>query len=518
MRKILLIAACLWSVCPAIAAEKSNFTLNPSSGPHAVGFRVVQQYDYSRAYKRGVDAEGKPETRERARPIQTLIWYPAEPDKNARGMLYGGYLDLLATEEDLTLDDAQRAKKVKSVLEKFGLLDNYERERVQVTKAFRDARPKPGRFPVVVYAPSFSAPAFENADLCEYLASHGYIVVSSPDMGAHSRGMTPDLEGIETQVGDIEFLIGYLQKVPEADSSRIAVVGYSWGGISNVFARIKDDRISAVVSLDGTIRYAPDRIKEAKFVSPNKFTAPFLFLASLNDSLEQLNRFKVDTTYNFLNELKYSDFYLVNFAGMEHQDFSSFFIRFRKDADFKEYTAAEICESHGWMARYVLEFLNAYLRNDTAALQFLKNEPAKNSVPRHLLAIDSRDALHPAPNVGDFARELAKQGFDKAAQIYEQAKKQDAAFTLDQAEVNNWGYELLGSGKVQEAIAVFKLNVTIYPDRWNVYDSLAEAQATAGDKESAIANYKKSLQLNGGNANARERLKKLEAGATNTGK
>jgi hypothetical protein len=173
MRKTLLIAVSFLSACPAFAAEKSNFTFDVAYRPHAVGFRVVQQYDYSRAYKRSVDAEGKPETRERARPIQTLIWYPAEPDRNSRAMLYGSYVDLLATEDDFTLDDAQRASKLKTILERFGLMDNYERERAQVTRAFRDARPKPGHFPVVIYAPSFSASAFENSDLCEYLASHG---------------------------------------------------------------------------------------------------------------------------------------------------------------------------------------------------------------------------------------------------------------------------------------------------------------------------------------------------------
>ncbi len=51
----------------------------------------------------------------------------------------------------------------------------------------------------------------------------------------------------------------------------------------------------------------------------------------------------------------------------------------------------------------------------------------------------------------------------------------------------------------------------MYPESDNVYDSLAEAQVAAGDKKSAIANYKKSLELNHGNTNAMEQLKKLEA-------
>ena len=63
--------------------------------------------------------------------------------------------------------------------------------------------------------------------------------------------------------------------------------------------------------------------------------------------------------------------------------------------------------------------------------------------------------------------------------------------------------------KLPEAIALLKLNVEFYPNAWNVYDSLAEAYMTNGEKELAIANYKKSLELNPQNANGREMLKKL---------
>jgi predicted Zn-dependent protease len=51
----------------------------------------------------------------------------------------------------------------------------------------------------------------------------------------------------------------------------------------------------------------------------------------------------------------------------------------------------------------------------------------------------------------------------------------------------------------------------MYPESYKTYDSLAEAQAAAGDTQSAIANNRRSLELNGGNANAVERLKKLES-------
>ena len=76
--------------------------------------------------------------------------------------------------------------------------------------------------------------------------------------------------------------------------------------------------------------------------------------------------------------------------------------------------------------------------------------------------------------------------------------------------LNTIGYSLLEQKKIAAAIAVFKANVELYPQSWNVYDSLGEAYLANGEKELAIANYKKSLELNPQNKNAVEALKKLE--------
>jgi cytochrome c-type biogenesis protein CcmH/NrfG len=52
--------------------------------------------------------------------------------------------------------------------------------------------------------------------------------------------------------------------------------------------------------------------------------------------------------------------------------------------------------------------------------------------------------------------------------------------------------------------------VELHPDSFNVYDSLGEAYMNSGDIKNAVDNYKKSLELNPDNANAKEMLKKLE--------
>ena len=68
------------------------------------------------------------------------------------------------------------------------------------------------------------------------------------------------------------------------------------------------------------------------------------------------------------------------------------------------------------------------------------------------------------------------------------------------------GYWLLGQDRIEEAIRLFELNVELYPEAWNVYDSLGEAQLEAGLRSQGLANYRRSLELNPENDNARRVL------------
>jgi CubicO group peptidase (beta-lactamase class C family) len=85
-------------------------------------------------------------------------------------------------------------------------------------------------------------------------------------------------------------------------------------------------------------------------------------------------------------------------------------------------------------------------------------------------------------------------------------------YTIDEGTLNSLGYGLLAQNKTDEAIKVFKRNVEEYPKFWNCYDSLGEAYMKAGQKELAVQNYEKSLELNPENTNGAEMLKKLREG------
>ena len=362
--------------------------------------------------------------------------------------------------------------------------------------------------------------SWENADLCEYLASHGYVVLASPDMGAVTREATADLADVNAQAQDISFLVGYAQTLSNTDMSKIAVAGFSWGGISNLFAAARDNRIDALVALDGSMRYFPGLVKAAGDVHPEQMTIPMLFFTQGPTSLEKLARHtpsKDSEGPNVLNAWTHGDLITVEDIALVHTEHSSMYQR-NEDTwkDYAnnhkaDYTRADGMVGYAWITRYTLEFLNAYLKHDTQAMAFLKKTPAEVGVPPHMMTVDLRAGKGMPATLDAFRAELGRQGFDHAPAIYAAMLKDQPDFKLDEETMNFWAFQLMDENHLPEATDLFKLTVQLFPGSWNAYDSLGEAYMRAGQKQLAIDNYKKSLELNPANDNAKEKLKVLDA-------
>src|SRR5438132_3566386 len=104
---------------------------------------------------------------------------------------------------------------------------------------------------------------------------------------------------------------------------------------------------------------------------------------------------------------------------------------------------------------------------------------------------------------------LAKDTASAISQYRDLKTNSPNEYDFGEVELNRLGYRLLQMKKVADAIEIFKLNVAAYPQAFNTYDSLGEAYLVHGDKEMAIGNYKKSLELNPKNTNATAKLASL---------
>ena len=133
-----------------------------------------------------------------------------------------------------------------------------------------------------------------------------------------------------------------------------------------------------------------------------------------------------------------------------------------------------------------------------------------NDIGIHLL--DPERALREVkPHI---ARELRKtidaDGVDAAIMRFNEIKESQAdKYDFSEGPINSLGYYYMSFENYKAAKAIFRLNISEYPESSNVYDSFGEALMENGEILGAIENYKKSLELNPGNTNAVEMLAKM---------
>jgi dienelactone hydrolase len=472
-----------------------------------VGFRQSIKNDYTRSYKRLYDWDNKI----LPRPMSISVWYPAAKGPAKEQLKVKDYMTILKQEEEWEALPNDR------ILNWFYYADNDKnRKHLEIARnVYKNEKAATGKFPVVIYAPSYQASSVENFILCEFLASHGYLVLSTASRGTDNRfldgGTTRD---IETQSRDIEFLIAEATALPNADSDNLSLIGFSFGGISNVLAQMKDERVKALVCLDGTVKYQFEKLMASSYGNMDKVDVPFMFMAQKDIPMPVMLAENIDTTLNrkfvFFDSLKYSQAYYLKFNQLTHSYFSSMGILFQ-DRDLRQDKSDdEIIGSYKWVCQYTLSFLNAFCKTDEEALKFLNRDPTENGVAADVISIKRKKPLKPTFSFKDFNLLARKQAYQDLDDLLTNLKQNNPNLVLEEWKLNNLGLQLLFQGKVREGISVLTLNTVLYPKSANAFDSLGEAYLVQGNIELAIINFNSSLQLDPKNQNALDKLKILQ--------
>ncbi|PZX46909.1 CocE/NonD family hydrolase [Algoriphagus chordae] len=492
-----------------IFGQTSLKQLDLNKGELSVGFRHYQTADSTRTYHRIFDYSNQAIPR----PIPVSIWYPALENQTKNDqMSVLDYMEILKEEEEweyLPNDQILNWFYYQNTEQNQGHLK-------EKTTAYANADFSKSSFPVIIYAPSYQASSIENFALCEYLASHGYVVISSPSRGTDNRffegGTAKDME---TQARDIEFLIKEIAKIPNADLSRIATMGFSFGGLSNVLVQMRNENIKAIVSLDGSIKYQYATLKTSPFFNLEKMDVPFIHFAQKDIPKEVLEEDKIDASLNdnfeFYDSLTNSNAYQLKLHNMTHSYFSSLGVLFEVRDPRQDKSDQEIMEAYKWVAAYTLNFLDAYLRNDAEALQFIEYQPEENGVKNGLISLKYKKAESFAFSFQDF-NDLAKdQNYEDLIRLYESLQSENPSLELPEGNLNTLGLQLVFNPKTsQQGINVFLLATSLYPNSANLFDSLGEAYLFMGNNKEAISSFEKSLELYPQNQNAIDRLKELK--------
>lgn len=492
-----------------INGQTSLTEIDLNNGKYRVGFRHYTTADSTRTYSRIYDYSNL----KIARPISISIWYPANLNTDGKKQLEVlDYFEILKEEEEWEYLPNEQILNWFYYANTSRNQDHFKEK----TRAYFEMEFSNDIFPVIIYAPSYQASSIENFAICEYLANHGYIVISSPSRGTETRWFSNNnAKEMETQARDVEFLIKEIAKFPIADINKIAVMGFSFGGLSNILAQIRNKNIKAIVSLDGTERYQYALMKKSPFFDTKKIDVPYLHMAQ-KDIPEQVLKedninAELNTKFQLYDSITNSKTYRLKFHNMTHSYFSTLGILFEKRDKRQDKSDSEIMESYKWVSIYTLNFLNAYLKNDDKALKFLEKKPSDNGIKIGLISQRIKQPVNNTSTFQDFNDLASNQNYENLLALYQSTKKKNPLLELPEGNLNTLGLQLVFNPKTsKQAINVFLLATKLYPNSANLFDSLAEAYLFIDNNEKAIKNFEKSLELNSQNQNAIDRLKQLK--------
>jgi dienelactone hydrolase len=329
--------------------------------------------------------------------------------------------------------------------------------------------PAPGKFPVVLYHPGLGGTFEDNAVVCEYLASHGYVVLSSAYPAADSSSLNINGD-LDTSFDDLSFILRYASTLPFADSSRVAAMGHSYGAQAMLGWRARPNSpLDAVVFLDSVVEYRPlDEFAtfKAALEQNRNSTVPVVMFA---DSRRQPH-FEAFDPY-----LGYAARYEVGVDGMEHNDFVSQGAIGKNDAVHRNYEA--ICA-------VIVRFLDAYLKGDAQAQASLQN-PASGG----LLQLRYKAPRPVPPTSAQIAKMYVSEGPSNMQELSALVKRAEPGLLTDAADL------LFDQGRSREGVGLLTWAAPIMPKSALICAALAEALATMGDKAGSRSAFERTLQL-----------------------
>lgn len=346
---VALLAAVLTLPSSAQAPDRPLWgSLEP--GDHGVGFRRLWDADRTRIWPRSpaLDSlEGNI-----ARPIRVDVWYPAECT-DTQAMSLGSYVNM--DSPGSVFDDLVVLTHRWDEYSYRGLAEDstsYDRLMSTETGACLGATASLGRFPVILYSAGWFNRAPDNTILAEYLASHGFVVATVPQLnpGLWTFNFRSDAPSIENQVRDLEVALAVLIEEPFVDRRRVAAMGYSTGGDVALLLQGRNPLVNVVVGLDASWSLGPGNdVYGSPFFVPAQHQVPILVARRPTEDATGPNA--------VLDLLTAAPRVVVEVPGSDHGSFSDDPAQRR----FLGRGPAEHQEIHAEVVRTILRFLRTTL-------------------------------------------------------------------------------------------------------------------------------------------------------------
>jgi dienelactone hydrolase len=473
-----------------VMAETTPLWGKLQPGPYSIGFRTVEKFDYSRVFRPKYDYFGTPQTGERTRPVQICIWYPAAESPDATSMVYGEYVFPNPEDADfvslISYFQQRDIQFLGGLLQNRGLILDIMSEKIG---AVRNAEPAEGEFPLIIYHPTLQRGYSENSVLCEYLASHGFVVATTHSIGTTARTPSLDPGDLETMVKDKEFVFAYMRDFPHVDHDKLGLLGYGFGGMTAMLMQMRNSDVEAVVSLEGAFtdsNYISFAEQNPYFDIP-RMHVPFLQMCDNTRPTLNLSLFE---------SLKYAPRYSLEFNGLSSMNFTHYSLISTLVIDSTTPPHETIKRGYETICQYTLNFFNARLNKDDASQKFLDDPPVDHGIDPDFASFRFLPGLELPPTQEQFVAIIRERGAAKAGEIYNKFKQSDpGSIVFREATLNAIGYQFIQRNRIDDAIEIFRMNTKAYPNSANCWDSFADGYVAKGDQENAIKCYRKVLEL-----------------------
>ena len=459
-----------------------------------VGFRYYKEYDTTRLYIYNQDTI--------FRPMLINFWYPSKEESEKDKMNYKQYIDLISIREDFSktkdiIDSdsynflnayAEYAKKTY----KIGLNINTQQILESPVKASLNLPIEKGEFPLIIYAPSNSKSPLQNHIICEYLASHGFYVISVSSAGSNSIERKDLEKSILAQVEDMEFILDYLENSIKINYSNVGLLGFSTGGLATSIFQMKHNNTKAIFSMDGSHEYSLYlSLSKLKDYNIDKTEIPYFLVGNHNSQ----------SIYPYFNSIKSKNKFFFRMEYITHFGFVSFWTYFDNcNPDIIEHNYSI---SYQFICESALTFFDATLNQNKKSNNDLLNlSSQKNNYAVH----ERLDYSQATKLLNTFLQE----NIDSAISMY----KNNKAINFNKYDYNEKEISVLGrmildydSGASEK---LFLFNQEEYPDSWHVYFDLAYSYKIKGDIDLAKKTLLKAQEKEPGNKDVRDLLKELD--------
>jgi len=496
----------------SLANTKTYLNLNTQlePGPHKIGFKVFHVYDYANTYAPQYDEDLKRSTKVNPRPMQIAVWYPST--SKAEPMPFREYVYLDATKDqfrELSEDDRKILDEAFINQRLFSNLGTANKDYLAKfldfpTTVIKNGEAKEGAFPLLLFVNREYRGIHTNTVMMEYLASHGYIVATTPSKDhekSYQDGMS-DLRLIHANLSDIKFVKGYMHQFPNVDANKTGVIGYFVGSFAATMLSRDDQNIGAVVNLHSLLndsRFGENILEEMSKIDsikldPKAIRAPLMNFYSLNQGQDDVS--------DFTDQMRYADFYRIKLNDQfDRLAFSSLFnATWLKSTDkHPEEALTRNDLGYGEILRYTHQFFEAYLNSNSQAKSFIQHTPNQNQMSSKTLSLIFRQGLKAPPTERQFAKMVENEGTDAAIAIYRQRMNEnpDNAFLTRPSSIYNPAITISNmDGRLEESIELLNFGREVFPTCPITVMYLGLAHDENGDKGKAVTYLKESLSMN----------------------